>query len=88
MKMKKQMIPYKTDEEMEMEVKEILAGKGHHPHGGKLRQAAKMLRAFKSKEEIEKLFIEEYKKKYKPLMNGTVSLGELKKQVGLNGKDK
>jgi len=81
MKLRKQKeIPFKTDEEIETEIKEILSGKGKHKHAGKLRKAAKMLRAFKTPEEIESLFIEEYKKKYKPLQEGKTTLEDIKKE--------
>ena len=80
MKMKQPKIPFKSDKEIETEITEILEGKGNHPHAGKLRKAAKMLGVFKTKEEIKQMFIEEYKKKYKPLQKGKITLEELKKQ--------
>jgi hypothetical protein len=77
---KPKVIPFKSREDIEKEVTEILEGKGNHPHAGKLRKAAKVLSAFKTKEEIKELFIEEYVKKYGLLQTGKISLDELKKQ--------
>ena len=80
MKLKQPKIPYKTDKEIEKEITEILDGKGNHPHGNKLRKASKILSMYKTKEEIKQLFIEEYKKKYKPLQKGKTTLEEIKKE--------
>jgi len=81
MKLQKQEeIPFKTDKQIETEIKEILSGTGKHKHGGKLRKAAKVLSAFKTQEEIQELFIAEYKKKYKPLQEGKTTLKDIKKE--------
>lgn len=77
---KEKKIPFKTDKEIEIEITEILEGKGKHKHGRKLRKAAKVLSVLKTPEEIKQLFIDEYKKKYGALQSGKISLEELKNQ--------
>ena len=76
--MKKMVIPKKTDKQIEEEIEGVLNGKDKSYRGIMLRNAAKALSVHKSKEEIKKMFIEEYKKKYGLLQTGKISLDELK----------
>ena len=83
MKVKQPKIIPKTRKEIELEITEILENKGKHKHGNKLRQAAKVLSLYKTKEEIKSLFIEEYVKKYGELSSGKTTIKKMQEQIKL-----
>ena len=83
MKIKEPKIIPKTREEIELEITEILENKGKHKHGAKLRQAAKVLSIYKTREEIRQLFIEEYVKKYGELSSGKTTIKKMQEEIKL-----
>lgn len=84
--MKKMVVPKKTDKQIEQEMEDVLNGKDKSYRGRMLRNAAKALSLHKSKEEIKKMFIQEYKKKYGDLQKGKTTLEQVKQEAVKNAK--
>ena len=79
--MKPLIIPKKSDKQIEEEIDSILTGKDHSNRGKMLRTAAKTLRVLHSEEDIKKMFIKEYKKKYGELQSGKKTLEQIKQEA-------
>ena len=74
-------IPKKSKEEIEKEITDILKGKGHGQREIMLRMASKSLRVFNTQEEVIKLFVDEYIKKYGQLESGEKTLEQIKQEA-------
>ena len=88
MKLLKQKFPTKTREQVEKEMDDVFSGKDKSGRAKMLKKAAFAMKAFKTKEEIKQVFVEEYIKKYGELSSGKTSLNKIKKEVGLIEKSK
>ena len=80
MKVKKEKIEPKTREEIEKEIDDVLSGKDKTQRGNMLRKSVLVLKAFKTKEQIRQLLIDEYVKKYGEISSGKKSIKQLKKE--------
>lgn len=78
--MKQNKIKKKTRKEIEQDIENVLNGKDKSQRGKMLRMASKPLLITQTKEEVKKMFVDEYVKKYGLLEKGKISVKELKKQ--------
>lgn len=85
--MKEIKIQPKSREQIETEIGNILAGKDHSQRGMMLRNAARALSAFNTKEEIKEMFVKEYIKKYGQLERGEKTIEQIKQQAIKDSKD-